>query len=257
MKQLQAFAACASVCVSVAAMAEQTGSAETDLWNAIDPRQPCEYKAYLEDYPKGKYASLARLRLAACQTAPSPAAAADAAASAGHEPRPPERQEAVPGPHSSPGGTGAAESAARDSEAAGGDPTVAKVEDMLRQRKIFNCAPDTQSFKLRAGVLSYSGCGFDGTRVTGQAVLAKLAARGAYVKALDDTLIQRDPALKDYVVLSVPCAQGTCYNIEVTSAGGERTFARATAAMAFYVPRSSSEEFLGLIKALAAPADLR
>jgi hypothetical protein len=107
---------------------------------------------------------------------------------------------------------------------------------------------------VRAGILSYSSCGFDGTRVKGSALLSSLAVRGAYVKPLDDALIQREPALKDYVALWVPCTRGSCYNIAVTSAGGDRTFAQELAAMAFYVPRSSSEEFLGLVKALAASA---
>jgi hypothetical protein len=275
MKQLLTLATCASVCMSTAAMAQQTGSAETDLWNAIDPKHPCEYKAYLEDYPKGKYASLARLRLADCQTGSGPAATPDAAGKAGHKPdavsnaghepdaasnaghEPPavETGAAVSDPHSSSGSTGAADSKVPDSEAARGDTAVAKLENMLRQRKIFNCGPDSQSFTVHAGILSYSACGSEGTRVKGSAPLSSLAVQDAHLKPLDNALMPREPALKDYVALWIPCARGSCYSIEVTSASGDRKFAGEVAAMAFYVPQSSSGEFLRLVKALGAPVD--
>ena len=47
----------------------EAASPEGSLWSAIDPAKPCEYQAYLEQYPQGNFAPLARLRLKECQSA--------------------------------------------------------------------------------------------------------------------------------------------------------------------------------------------
>ena len=41
-------------------------SAEDSFWAALNPAQPCEYQAYLDQHPQGKYVALARRRLAEC-----------------------------------------------------------------------------------------------------------------------------------------------------------------------------------------------
>jgi formylglycine-generating enzyme required for sulfatase activity len=40
---------------------------EDSLWAQLDPSRPCEYQAYLDQYPKGKYNALAKLRIKDCQ----------------------------------------------------------------------------------------------------------------------------------------------------------------------------------------------
>ncbi len=292
MKQGIAVAVCASMCASVGALAQSAGSAETDLWNAIDPGKPCEYRAYLEDYPKGRYASLARLRLEACKTEHRGAAAAAVPGSAeppvqAVQPQPatppaaPAASSAVPatsagtaappqpgaGPAAVPvpsfgaapavpvPSSGAARTAAAATSSGGAPPDTpaGRLESLIRQRTLFNCAPDRQSITVSAGVLSYAACGFDGSRVKGSAPLSALAIQRSSLKPLDDVLMQREPALKDYLVLSIPCSRGACYSLEVSSANGEHRFVQDMGAMAFYVPRSGSEEYLTLVKALASP----
>ncbi|KAB2845447.1 MAG: hypothetical protein F9K47_00145, partial [Burkholderiales bacterium] len=41
-------------------------SSEDALWAQLDSDKPCEYLAYLEEYPKGKFAALARVRAKDC-----------------------------------------------------------------------------------------------------------------------------------------------------------------------------------------------
>lgn len=41
-------------------------SSEDALWAQLDSDKPCEYQAYLEEYPKGKFAALARIRARDC-----------------------------------------------------------------------------------------------------------------------------------------------------------------------------------------------
>jgi formylglycine-generating enzyme required for sulfatase activity len=43
------------------------GDPEDSLWAQFDPSRPCEYQAYLDQYPKGKYNALAKLRIKDCQ----------------------------------------------------------------------------------------------------------------------------------------------------------------------------------------------
>jgi hypothetical protein len=57
--------------------------AELAFWDAIkDSKNPDEYKAYLDTYPKGKFAALARVRMDALKKQAEPAAAAPAAPAA-------------------------------------------------------------------------------------------------------------------------------------------------------------------------------
>lgn len=41
-------------------------SAEDSLWAQIDPYRPCDYQAYVDQYPQGTFVSLAKLRLKEC-----------------------------------------------------------------------------------------------------------------------------------------------------------------------------------------------
>ena len=51
-------------------------NSEDALWAQLDSDKPCEYQAYIEEYPKGKFAALARVRARDCvltaRAAPTP-----------------------------------------------------------------------------------------------------------------------------------------------------------------------------------------
>lgn len=66
-------------------LAQATGDdrAELAFWDAVkDSKNPDEFKAYLDTYPKGKFAALARVRMDALKKQAEPAAAAPAAPAA-------------------------------------------------------------------------------------------------------------------------------------------------------------------------------
>ena len=46
---------------------QTTASPEESFWAALDPTHPCEYQAYLDQYPRGRFAALAKLRLQDCR----------------------------------------------------------------------------------------------------------------------------------------------------------------------------------------------
>lgn len=48
-------------------------SSEDALWAQLDSDKPCEYQAYLEEFPKGKFAALARIRARECVPSSKPA----------------------------------------------------------------------------------------------------------------------------------------------------------------------------------------
>lgn len=41
---------------------------ENALWNSLNPLQPCEYQVYLDDFPTGRFAGLAKERLKGCRS---------------------------------------------------------------------------------------------------------------------------------------------------------------------------------------------
>ncbi len=47
---------------------QTTASLEESLWAALDPTRPCEYQVYLDQYPQGRFADLAKLRLQDCRS---------------------------------------------------------------------------------------------------------------------------------------------------------------------------------------------
>ncbi len=65
------------------AQAAGDDKAEIAFWESIkDSKSPAEYKAYLDTYPKGKFAALARVRMDALNKQAAPAAAPKAAPAA-------------------------------------------------------------------------------------------------------------------------------------------------------------------------------
>lgn len=65
-------------------------SGEELLWAQLDEKRPCEYAVYLERYPKGRYAKLARFRLTDCvPETPRLAASPSVAVPAREAPKPP------------------------------------------------------------------------------------------------------------------------------------------------------------------------
>jgi len=63
--------------------------AEDSLWAQLNVSRPCEYQAYLDQYPNGKFAALARQRIKACAGGtPAPAAAPLAKPPAAEPPAP-------------------------------------------------------------------------------------------------------------------------------------------------------------------------
>ena len=66
-------AANVSVLAELPALAE-TGQAEIAFWNTIkDTKEASEFEAYLDAYPNGQFAALAKLRLKKLKTGTSPA----------------------------------------------------------------------------------------------------------------------------------------------------------------------------------------
>lgn len=57
-------------------------SDEDELWAKLDEKRPCEYAIYLDRYPQGRYAQLAKLRAADCAAAGSVSAAVQPAPAA-------------------------------------------------------------------------------------------------------------------------------------------------------------------------------
>ena len=72
----------AAALLAVPALAQTDGNVEIVFWESIRASQdPADFRAYLERYPQGNFAVLARNRLAALERAPTPPAApADALA---------------------------------------------------------------------------------------------------------------------------------------------------------------------------------
>ena len=76
-------AVAAAVDRTLVAQAAGDDKAEIAFWDSIkDSKNPDEYKAYLDTYPKGKFSALARVRMGALQKQAAPAAAPAAASTA-------------------------------------------------------------------------------------------------------------------------------------------------------------------------------
>jgi hypothetical protein len=69
---------------ATAAPAQETDAADLAFWQSIqNSTNPAEYRAYLEAFPNGKFAALARIRAAAPPAAGTPGASTAAPAAAG------------------------------------------------------------------------------------------------------------------------------------------------------------------------------